>query len=599
MRFAWPYVLLLTLIPGLLLLRNLLRRALGSQAQGPSRILSASADGSSLQVTQTLSAGPRRRPLRLWSLLSALLALVALARPQWGVIEDPVFEQSREILIGLDLSRSMQADDIKPNRLERAKLLVQSLLERLKGERVGLVVFSGTAFLQSPLSTDYEILQDLLPDLGPDFLPEGGTAYHALLKTSLDAFSTTTNADRFLIILSDGEALDDDWKPLIASLKERKVRVIGLGIGTTNGTMVPDGSGGLVKDERGAAVLSRLEPATLQELASSTSGLYRDGSTWLDLSALIRETVETGQQGAFVEKRSVRHEERFQWPLGAALAFALAALLLEFPARIRPRHLGRQARGTVTTAALALCLLPILSKQLHAEETTQEAPLIGAVRSLSEKSHLSEADCARLATETLTWGKTLKEAGQPIPPGAVRDGIDAVNLGASLNARAADWPTLRKNLEALLSAKDKPKQKQEDKQDQKQEQKPQEKEQDKQQEKQQESRDKNEQQQQQQQQQQDQQSEQPQQQKESQQAQQKAFDEMQQPPQQPSPQEMQTVGGPDEQKPADPQDSTMLIPLERLKKVKEQDSPGRLFEMMEKQDKDHKKAPQKGPKKNW
>jgi len=586
MRFAWPYVLLLTLIPGLLLLRNLLRRALGAQAQGPSRILSASADGNSLQVTQTLSAGPRRRSLRLWTLLSALLAIVALARPQWGVIEDPVFEQSREILIGLDLSRSMQADDIKPSRLSRAKLLVQSLLERLKGERVGLVVFSGTAFLQSPLSTDYEILQDLLPDLGPDFLPEGGTAYRALLKTSMDAFSTTANADRFLIILSDGEALDDDWKPLIASLKERKVRVISLGIGTTSGAMIPDGSGGLVKDERGAAVLSRLEPATLQELASSTSGLYRDGSTWLDLSALIRETVETGQQGAFVEKRSVRHEERFQWPLGAALACALAALLLEFPARIRPRHLGPQARSAVTTAALALCLLPFLASRLHAEEAAQEAPLIGTVRSLSEKERLSETDCARLANETLTWGKALKEAGQPIPPGAVRDGIDAVNLGASLNPRAADWPTLRKNLEALLSAKDKPKQKQEDKQEQKQEQKPQEKEQ----EKQQNSRDKNEQ---------SQQQQQPQQEQQSQQPQQKAFDKMEQPPQQPPPQEMQTVGGPDEKKPADPQDSTMLIPLERLKKVKEQDSPGRLFEMMEKQDKDHKQAPSKGPKKNW
>jgi Ca-activated chloride channel family protein len=589
MRFAWPYVLLLLLVPGLLLLRNLFRRSRGAQGQGRSRILAATADGNSLQLSQAPSAGPRRRSLRLWTFLAALFSIIALARPQWGVIEDPVFEQSREILIGLDLSRSMQSDDIKPTRLARAKLLVQSLLKRLQGERVGLVVFSGTAFLQSPLSTDYEILEELLPDLGPDFLPEGGTAYRALLRTSLDAFSTTSNADRFLIILSDGEALDDDWKPLIASLKERKVRVISLGVGTAQGTMIPDGSGGLVKDERGAAVLSRLEPATLQELASSTGGLYRDASTWIDIAALIKETVETGQQGAFVEKRSIRHEERYQWPLAVALACALAALVLEFPARIRPRHLGRPVRTAATTTALAFLCACLPWRQLRAEEAPQEPALIGTVRSLSARDRLAETDCARLANETLAWGKALKEAGQPIPPGAVRDGIDAVNLGASLNPKAADWPTLRKNLEALLSAKDKPKQKQEDKQEQKQEQKPQEKEQ----EKQQNSQDKNEQQQQQQQQQQEPKQE------NSQQSQQKAFDKMEQPPQQPQQQEMQSVGGPDEKKPLDPQDSSMLIPLERLKKVKEQDSPARLFEMMDKEDKDRKPAPAKGPKKNW
>jgi len=589
MRFAWPFVLLLLLVPGLLLLTNILRRARGQQDGGRSRILAATAEGDSLQVTQTASAGPRRRSLRLWTLLSAIFAILALARPQWGVIEDPVFEQSREILIGLDLSRSMQADDIKPSRLARAKLLVQSLLERLQGERVGLVVFSGTAFLQSPLSTDYEILQDLLPDLGPDFLPEGGTAYKALLKTSLDAFSTTSNADRFLIILSDGEALDDDWKPLIASLKERNVRVISLGVGTTQGAMIPDGSGGLVKDERGAAVLSRLEPATLQELVSATNGTYRDASTWIDVSALIRETVDKGQQGAFVEKRSARHEERYQWPLAASLLCALTALLLEFPARIRPRHLGRHTRSAATATALGLVLLGSSQERLQAEDTPQEPALIGAIRSLSSKDRLVEADCARLANETLAWGKNLRESGQPIPPGAVRDGIDAVNLGASLNPKAADWPTLRKNLEALLAAKDKPKQKPEEKQEQKQEPKQQQRQQEKEQSKP-ESQEKNEQQQQQQQ-------ESPQ--DDSRQSQQNAFDNMQKAQQPTPPEEMQSVGGPDDKKPADPQDSNMLIPLERLKKVKEQDSPGRLFEMMDKEDKERKPAPSRGPKKNW
>ena len=111
------------------------------------------------------AAGRRSRP-RAGSAPAWPSSIVALARPQWGRIDEPVFEQSREIVIALDLSRSMQTPDVKPTRLERAKLLIESLLDRLTGERVGLVVFSGTAFLQSPLSADYEILREFLPSLG-------------------------------------------------------------------------------------------------------------------------------------------------------------------------------------------------------------------------------------------------------------------------------------------------------------------------------------------------------------------------------------------------------------------------------------------------
>src|SRR5690606_22745884 len=131
-------------------------------------------------------------------------------------------------------------------------------------------VFSGTAFLQSPLSADYEILREFLPALDPDFLPQGGSNYGALLEASLQAFGTSSAADRFLVILSDGEATDDDWKKQVEELKKKNIRVIGLGVGTPTGGMIPDSSGQFVKDERGAVVLSRLESATLEELARNT-----------------------------------------------------------------------------------------------------------------------------------------------------------------------------------------------------------------------------------------------------------------------------------------------------------------------------------------
>src|SRR6185503_15254612 len=177
-------------------------------------------------------ATPYTRP-RAWLCAGLMLAVIALARPQWGRLEEPVFDQSREILLAIDLSRSMLTPDVRPTRLDRAKLLIQSLLEKL----------AGASFLQSPLSADYEILREFLPALNPDFLPEGGSNYGALIETSLQAFGASGSADRFLVILSDGEATDEDWKSRLDDLKKKGIRVIGLGVGTTSGGMIPDSNG--------------------------------------------------------------------------------------------------------------------------------------------------------------------------------------------------------------------------------------------------------------------------------------------------------------------------------------------------------------------
>jgi Ca-activated chloride channel family protein len=265
----------------------------------------------------------------------------------------------------------MLTPDVRPSRLDRAKLLIQSLLEKLAGERVGLVVFSGTSFLQSPLSADYEILREFLPALSPDFLPEGGSNYGAMLETALQAFGTSSSADRFLVILSDGEATDDEWKSRIEELKKKNIRVLGLGVGTAGGGMIPDGSGQFVKDERGAVVLSKLESGTLQQLAQETQGTYRDASAWVDVNALVKETIETGRKGQFVEKNTVRLVERFQWPLALGLWCLFVSFCYEFPVRPRPRDVrlstdtgsrsfktgNRRAETGKLTAVAALVIL--------------------------------------------------------------------------------------------------------------------------------------------------------------------------------------------------------------------------------------------------
>ena len=294
-------------------------------------------------VTERSSA--RRRATGLWLGAGSALVLAALARPQWGTLEETVFDQSREVLIALDLSASMLAEDVKPTRLARAKLLIGALLDELQGERVGLAVFAGTAFLQVPMSSDYEIMRDILTGLDPSYLPQAGTDYAGMLRVANEAFGQSTAADRFLIVLSDGEAHDPDWRRALAELKKKEVKVISLGIGTAAGGLVPDSQGGVIKDGRGAAVLSKLEPATLEELAQATGGVYREASNWVDLAELIKETVAQGKTGDFSKTRDVRMAERFQWLLAPGILLLALSFALEIPSLPTRRRL---ALGTTT-----------------------------------------------------------------------------------------------------------------------------------------------------------------------------------------------------------------------------------------------------------
>lgn len=475
MSFHWPHAFWLLLLPLGFWIAELTRRVRASTLLHP-KILRAEASlhGLSILGAKRATAAMPRVRWRLW--LGLALVVSAFARPQWGEVEEPVFEQAREILIGVDLSKSMLADDVPPSRLERSKLLITGLLERLEGERVGLAVFAGTSFLQSPLSADYEILREFLPALNPDFLPEGGTEYAALLDTALDAFSGDSNADRFLIVLSDGESQTEAWKERLGKLQDRNIRVISLGIGTTDGAMLPDQQGGFIKDERGAVVLSRLNPTTLEELARQTSGVYRDASAWVDLAEVLQQTVEAGQAGEFSESRRARKIERFQWALGPALLFLVWSLWREFPVRPRQRAVTIVTSKSGASAAMiaALALLAASADRAEAVDAVPppspeemlsqiEAPLNTLIAQLATQQDVAATEFAQLAEETITWGNQVLQAGQPPAIPVINDALQAVDLGEVIDPEVADWPTLRAELEKLLEQS-------QDQQDQEQEQ---------------------------------------------------------------------------------------------------------------------------------
>jgi Ca-activated chloride channel homolog len=549
---------------------------------------------------------------RLWLWFGLALCIIALARPQWGTVEEKAFDQAREVLIAVDLSKSMLAQDVKPSRLDRSKLLIQSLLDGLKGERVGLVLFAGTAFLQSPLSPDYEILREFLPAMNPDYLPEGGSNYRALLETSISAFGTST-ADRYLIILSDGESTEETWKGLTDSLKAKGIRIIGLGVGTAQGSFLPDAAGGFIKDERGAVVLSRLNSSTLQELAQVTGGAYTDASSWVDLPALLGRTVAAGRQGEFSEKNTARQIERFQWFLAPGLLLLLISYWAEFPVRPRERALplgkagGRrlEAGGRIIQQSAAVLLFSFLVSGLPPPASGAEGaqpsdtlakPLSTTVARLAEKDGLSAKDCSEMAQTTITYGQRVKSAQQHPPENVIRDALQAVDSGEKLDPKAADWPKLRAELEELLKKdepppQDKKDQQKQDQDQQKKDQPPQDQQQQQDQEKDGQKSDEQKEQE---------EKDQPQQ---PQQQNQDAFGDMkdQPKPQTPDPKSQppspgtQKVGGQKDKPPEDQtQDPQLAMPLQKLDQVRNQDSPAKLQQIMQGQ-----QAKPKTPGKDW
>lgn len=574
MIFYWPHLLWLLAPVVILAIVDAVRRGNGESARNWPKILRAWAGARHAAIGN--GHHPTRGRLMLW--LGLAFGVVALARPQWGRVEEPVFDQSREIVIALDLSRSMLAPDVRPSRLERGRLLIQGLLDGLRGERVGLVVFAGTAFLQVPMSADYEVLNEFLPALNPAFMPVGGTDYEAMLRAVLDAFSAGGTADRYLIILSDGESQTDTWRDFVDDLRKKNIRVIGLGVGTAQGAFIPDESGGYVKDERGAVVLSKLNSSTLQELASATNGVYTDASAWVDLGALLKLTVAAGHRGEFKERIQVRQLERFQWALAPALLCLLLSLWREFPVRPRVRNLplatdtGKRIPDTgkqlVTAATIALLFLsgfrfPVSG--FAAEDTSAyAAPLSNLVERLSAQPELSAGDFATLARETITWGQRLQGAGQAVTPGPVRDAQAGVDAGEKLDAKAADWSRLRNDLEELLKKPPEPPPPQQPQQQPRQ----------------------------------DQQQKEQQQQSSGGGAQEQPQSEQQQtqnpppPPPKANTGETQKIGGQPQQPPGTKFDPSLALPIQKLDQLRNQDSPAQLFQMLD--SRNYKPTPKKG-----
>ncbi len=279
---------------------------------------------------------PQRAPWRIavksgLKVLALVFMILALMEPQWGMKEEEVTLKGADLMLVLDVSNSMLAQDLKPSRMERMKRKLRDLLQMLAGDRVGLIAFAGRSFLLSPLTIDYGTLEMFVDELSPNTIPVQGTDLSGALSLAIKAMSDKESA-KAILVFSDGEDFSEKLDKMIETLKEKKIKVFALGFGTPEGAPIPEPGGGFKTNPEGEMVVSKLKEEALKELALETGGAYvRTVSGDEDLRQLyvkgVRGALELSELKA---ARKQVWESRFYWPLGIALAFlALERLISE------------------------------------------------------------------------------------------------------------------------------------------------------------------------------------------------------------------------------------------------------------------------------
>ncbi|MEW5895003.1 MAG: VWA domain-containing protein [Candidatus Omnitrophota bacterium] len=275
-----------------------------------------------------------------------VFSLAAMARPQFGFTLQEVKRQGVDILLAVDVSKSMLTRDVSPNRLERTKLAVRDLIDQLHGDRVGLIAFSGDAFLLCPLTPDYGGVMMSMESLEPAIIPRGGTNVAAAIDEALDIYAEHPSQYKTLVILTDGENLEGDPVAAAREAKSRGMKIYTVGIGTKEGELVsvPEGNGHeFLKDREGNVVKSRLNESLLQEIALKTGGFYvRSGGARFGLDVIYDQALSKMDRTEFEGQMKRRYFERFQWPL--ALSVILLVAEMAIPVRKKKKEDGRQKR---------------------------------------------------------------------------------------------------------------------------------------------------------------------------------------------------------------------------------------------------------------
>jgi Ca-activated chloride channel family protein len=370
MKFAESYWLIagLAIIAGLVLLyRRFDARQRAALADFASSHLLA-------KLTASFSPG-RRRVKRTLFVTAIALVCVALARPQWGYHWVDEKERGIDILFAIDTSKSMLTQDVTPDRLTRAKLAITDFIRKLDGDRVGLIAFAGEAFLQAPLTLDYDALQDTLDSIDVNTIPRGGTEISSAIEEAQAAFGESHQNKKILVLVTDGEDLEGSSVDTARAAAKDGLVIYTVGVGTASGGLIPvpnpNGGTDFLKDDSGQYVKSHLDESTLTKIAEATGGRYEPlGQQGQGLGVIYDKALASLPKHDLSSRRAKVYEERFQWPLAAGVGCLLASLLIG--TRRREARGGERSTALRTAAAaglVALMMLPTLARaSVHGAE---------------------------------------------------------------------------------------------------------------------------------------------------------------------------------------------------------------------------------------
>ncbi len=325
-------------------------------------------------------------PVHAWFTFGLqLLALTgfigALAQPRWGEEKRTITESGKNIIIAIDTSKSMLADDFQPNRLMKAKLAAQDLLTTVHEHRVGLIAFAGTAYLQAPLTTDHDAVVESLQNFDTSTIPRGGSIISTAVKEAYAAFEKTQARNHGLIIFSDGAESDPDLEDLLAKAKEKHIIIITIGVGTETGALIPDPdpdhSGDYIRDPAtGTPVHTKIEEATLRHMAEATGGTYLrlNGQTIASgIVTQVLDSLETQETGNREESKPI---ERFYWPLGVGMLCLMLALFMRPASRVT----------SLPSSAVTALIILLASTQTQASVLSSREQLEAAQQAYKEEN---------------------------------------------------------------------------------------------------------------------------------------------------------------------------------------------------------------------
>lgn len=317
-RFANPHFLWLLLLVALLVALFVLGRFLSNN--GLKRF-------GSVPMLRPLISGYSTFKLQFkffLHILALICLIIALARPQFGTKLETVKKEGVEVMVCLDISNSMLAEDISPNRLEKSKRMLSRMLDQMENDKVGLVVFAGDAVVQLPITNDYVSAKMFLSSINPSYISAQGTAIGAAINLATRSFTPNEESSKAIVLITDAENHEDDAAGAAASAYTNGIPVHVIGVGSTKGTVIPDGSGrpnSLRKDAKGNPVTTRYNEEIAQQIAKSGHGIYAHAD---NTNSAISAVVENLHQMKTIELESkayAEYDDQFMW-------FALAALIL-------------------------------------------------------------------------------------------------------------------------------------------------------------------------------------------------------------------------------------------------------------------------------